>query len=77
VTLKLDDRALVAFVTPRTADVDAARARVAAQLPYYCVPALVLTLDELPVTSRGKIDKRTLLGLAQHLVAVPACDGAV
>lgn len=77
VTLKLDDRTLVAFVCPRTVDVASARERVAAQLPYYCVPALIETLDELPLTSRGKIDKRALLLAAQHELhgdAANACD---
>jgi amino acid adenylation domain-containing protein len=66
VTLKLDARSLVAFVAPRDVDVEAALARVAAQLPYYAVPAFVLALDELPLTGRGKIDKRALLVMAQY-----------
>ena len=66
VTLKLDDRNLVAFVSPGTVDVEAARQAVASTLPYYCTPALVLAMDELPVTSRGKVDKRALLSLARE-----------
>lgn len=65
VTLKLDDRHLAAFVAPRTVDPAAAIAAVAAALPYYCVPARVLALDALPRTSRGKVDKRALLALAE------------
>ena len=61
VTLKLDNRTLVAFVCPATVDVDAARARVADRLPYYAVPALVFAVDALPLTGRGKLDKRLLL----------------
>ena len=61
VTLKLNDRDLVAFVSPQTVDTDAAREAVAAALPYYCTPAFVLALEELPMTSRGKIDKKGLL----------------
>lgn len=64
-TLKYDDRGLVSFVAPRTVDVEAARERVAATLPYYCVPMAVIALDSLPMTDRGKIDKRRLLALAQ------------
>ncbi len=60
VTLKLDDRNLVAFAQPASVDADAARAAVADRLPYYCVPAVVQTMDELPRTSRGKVDKRAL-----------------
>jgi len=71
-TLKLDDRHLIGFVTPRSVDVDAARAHVAARLPYYCVPEFILALDELPQTSRGKIDKRALLDIAHAVTAQPA-----
>ena len=64
VTLKLDNRNLVAFVSPQTVDVEVAKQAVAADLPYYCTPAFVLALTELPMTSRGKIDKRLLMNLA-------------
>jgi amino acid adenylation domain-containing protein len=64
VTLKLDDRTLVSFVAPAHLDVEAARRAVAEALPYYCVPAVVCPLPELPTTSRGKVDKAALLGLA-------------
>jgi amino acid adenylation domain-containing protein len=63
-TLKFDDRGLVAFVSPRSVDPHAARALVAATLPYYCVPLAVFALDTLPMTDRGKIDKRQLMALA-------------
>jgi len=64
VALKLDDHHLVAFVSPQTVDVTVAQKAVAADLPYYCVPKFVLALPELPLTSRGKIDKKLLLQLA-------------
>ena len=64
VTLKLDYQTLVAFVRPAGVDVEAAVATVAQALPYYCVPQLVLAVDEFPMTSRGKIDKQTLTALA-------------
>ena len=66
VALKLDDRTLVAFVAPGDVDVHAARAAAAARLPYYAVPAVVVALPALPITSRGKIDKRYLLALAEE-----------
>ncbi|MCB0041395.1 MAG: amino acid adenylation domain-containing protein [Caldilinea sp.] len=73
VTLKLDSRTLVAFVRPATVDVDAARQAVADALPYYCTPEQVIALDEFPMTSRGKVDKRTLLRLvADQPEAQPA-----
>lgn len=63
-TLKLDDRHLVAFVSPQTLDVANAREAVATELPYYCTPKFILALDELPMTPRGKIDKRRLMAMA-------------
>jgi amino acid adenylation domain-containing protein len=64
-TLKFDERGLVAFVSPLAVDAEAARERVAATLPYYCVPMAVFALDSLPMTDRGKIDKRALIELAR------------
>jgi D-alanine--poly(phosphoribitol) ligase subunit 1 len=60
VTIKRDDRHLVAFVSPLDVDAEAARRAVAAALPYYCVPAAVHPMSELPVTSNGKVDKAAL-----------------
>ncbi len=60
VTLKYDDRNLIAFVEPAEVDVEQAAAAVAAALPYYCVPATIVALERLPRTDRGKIDKKTL-----------------
>ncbi len=69
VTLKYDNRTLVSFVTPADADLDKARAAVAEKLPYYCAPAVVLPMDDLPRTARGKLDKRLLLQMAQDHIA--------
>ncbi|MCP9484201.1 AMP-binding protein [Shimia sp. CNT1-13L.2] len=65
VTLKYDDRNLVSFISPATADTVQATRSVEAQLPYYHKPSLVMALDELPRTPRGKIDKRLLLEMAK------------
>ena len=64
VTLKFDNRNLVGFVSPTTVDPEVAKQAVADALPYYCVPAFVLAMEELPMTSRGKIDKRLLMEMA-------------
>ena len=61
VTLKLDSRHLVAFVYPAITDVEVARKRCEERLAYYCVPSLILAVDHIPLTSRGKVDKRLLL----------------
>jgi D-alanine--poly(phosphoribitol) ligase subunit 1 len=70
VTLKLDDRNLVSFVSPLGVDPEAALRAVAAGLPYYCTPSAVYPLAVLPQTSRGKIDKAALLRLAQQRLTV-------
>ena len=66
VALKYDHQSLVAFVSPATISEQEAQAAVAKALPYYCVPSKVVALEELPKTSRGKIDKRLLLDLAKQ-----------
>lgn len=65
-TLKLDHRHLVGFVSPAGVDVAAAREKVAAELPYYCTPKFVVALAELPLTGRGKLDKRALRQMAEQ-----------
>jgi len=64
VTLPVNGRDLIAFVTPHSANVDEALQCARERLPYYCVPARVIALDAFPLTSRGKIDKRALGDLA-------------
>lgn len=65
VTLKLDNCTLAAFVRPASLDPSLARTRVAETLPYYCVPEFIFAVDAFPRTSRGKVDKRALLCLAE------------
>ncbi len=69
VTLSYDNRNIVAFVSPAGVDPAAARQQVAGRMPYYAVPSLVLAMDELPRTPRGKLDKRVLLEIARDHVA--------
>jgi non-ribosomal peptide synthetase component E (peptide arylation enzyme) len=64
--MKLDNRNLVSFVSPQSVCIDSARQAVESKLPYYCVPAMVIAMDEFPVTSRGKVDKRALMRLAEE-----------
>ncbi len=73
VTLKLDNRNLAAFVQPATVDLDQARNAVTERLPYYCVPAVITAVDELPRTPRGKVDKRLL---AEQLQSEPTVESA-
>ncbi|MEM8532881.1 MAG: amino acid adenylation domain-containing protein [Chloroflexota bacterium] len=66
VTLKFDNRNLVAFVLPQTVDIEVAKQQVAAKLPYYCMPKFVIAMNEFPMTSRGKVDKRELMRMAEE-----------
>ncbi|WP_200831864.1 amino acid adenylation domain-containing protein [Aquimarina sp. AU474] len=63
VTLKVDNRTLATFISPDTIDKDEVKDKIADALPYYCVPEVVITMSELPMTNRGKIDKRKLLNV--------------
>jgi len=65
VTLKLNNRNLVSFIRPASVNIEAAKEAVASSLPYYCVPEFILTMDQFPKTSRGKVDKRNLLEQAK------------
>ena len=57
-------RSLVAYVTPvieaGIVEIDRIRARVAAALPEYMIPAAYVAIDEIPITAHGKIDRKAL-----------------
>uniref|UniRef100_UPI0039BFE000 amino acid adenylation domain-containing protein n=1 Tax=Lentzea alba TaxID=2714351 RepID=UPI0039BFE000 len=60
-TTLLHNGKLVGFISPAGAVPEQARRAVAERLPYYCVPTLIVPVDTLPTTDRGKVDRRALL----------------
>ncbi len=68
-------RRLVAYVTPsegRTPDPQSLAELTRDRLPQYMVPAAVVVMDALPLTSSGKVDRRALPDPA--LVVAPSGD---
>nr|WP_244885472.1 non-ribosomal peptide synthetase [Amycolatopsis vancoresmycina] len=55
-----EDRGLVAYTTPATADPARLRQFLARSLPEYMVPAAIVPLEAFPVTPNGKLDRAAL-----------------
>lgn len=57
-------KSLVGYITPAgengIVEIDRIRARVAAALPDYMIPAAYVAIDEIPITAHGKIDRKAL-----------------
>jgi amino acid adenylation domain-containing protein len=65
VTMREDttgDQRLVAYVVPKGSDVSQTKLKehLSAQLPVYMVPSAFVVLEELPLTSSGKVDRKRL-----------------
>eukprot|EP00929_Paragymnodinium_shiwhaense_P069361 TRINITY_DN3498_c0_g2_i3.p1 TRINITY_DN3498_c0_g2~~TRINITY_DN3498_c0_g2_i3.p1 ORF type:complete len:1779 (-),score=388.08 TRINITY_DN3498_c0_g2_i3:198-5534(-) len=55
-----ESKFLAAYAAPLSVDLDTLRASCTAKLPHYMVPSTFMKLSQLPVTDRGKLDKKAL-----------------
>lgn len=65
--------AFIVSVEGKEADFDALRQKLASRLPYYMVPALWHSVDVMPLTPNGKIDRKALaqMGTLQDVAVIP------
>eukprot|EP01062_Namystynia_karyoxenos_P016055 TRINITY_DN15855_c0_g2_i1.p1 TRINITY_DN15855_c0_g2~~TRINITY_DN15855_c0_g2_i1.p1 ORF type:complete len:2367 (+),score=707.90 TRINITY_DN15855_c0_g2_i1:269-7102(+) len=63
---------LVAYVEPAMLDVGVLRKGLRAKVPQYMVPDIIMTLDRMPLTSRGKLDRKAL---PEPRMAAPTTSG--
>ncbi|MDV5142768.1 amino acid adenylation domain-containing protein [Streptomyces sp. SBC-4] len=59
-TVTGDGERLIGYLVPPDVDVAAVREHAALSLPDYMVPSVFVTLDRLPLTGNGKVDRRAL-----------------
>ncbi|KAJ1903564.1 hypothetical protein IWQ60_012566, partial [Tieghemiomyces parasiticus] len=68
------DKCLAVYVSPTDVKIEALKEHIAAKLPHYMVPEVVVSMEALPLTSIGKVDRRALQALP--LPQGPDLDGS-
>jgi acyl-coenzyme A synthetase/AMP-(fatty) acid ligase/aryl carrier-like protein len=64
-------KTLAAYFCPKEVSAASVRDHLAAELPGYMIPALLIPLEHLPHTPSGKIDRRVLLEMATSAAPLP------
>ncbi|KAJ1920189.1 hypothetical protein IWQ60_007065, partial [Tieghemiomyces parasiticus] len=57
------DKCLAVYVSPTDVKIEALKEHITAKLPHYMVPEVVVSMEALPLTSIGKVDRRALQAL--------------
>ena len=62
---EIGERQLVAFIVAENevADISALKSHLATNLPHYMVPAFFISLETIPLTRHGKVDRKALMVL--------------
>lgn len=68
---------LAAFITPREIDVDDLKGFLAERLPNYLVPSMFVSLQALPRTASGKVDRKALPSLVDGAPSAPSAGRSV
>ncbi|KAJ1904738.1 hypothetical protein IWQ60_012403, partial [Tieghemiomyces parasiticus] len=68
------DKCLAVYVSPSDVKVEALKEHITAKLPHYMVPEVMVSMEILPLTSIGKVDRRALQALP--LPQEPDLDGS-
>jgi amino acid adenylation domain-containing protein len=68
-----DNKVIAAYIVGKDeVDIQSLKAEISNVLPQYMVPSYIIQLDDLPLTSNGKIDKRKLPAVDQEaLIKAP------
>lgn len=69
----VDGDSLLAYVTGTDPQPAHLRSALSARLPAHLVPARIVPVDEIPLTTSGKVDRLLLAASATPAAAVPAC----
>jgi hypothetical protein len=67
VVVTVANDALIGFVTPRSLDTLAIQSVIAEHLPTYCRPSYFVTLENMPMSSNQKVDRKQLASIKAEL----------